>query len=397
VPLTGPEPIVVVGASLAGLRAVEALRRRGVDRSIVWVGAEATLPYDRPPLSKQVLRGTLTPERTALRANYPALGVEPLLGVRAVSLDGRNRQITLSNGDRVPYSAVIIATGARARPLPGTESIAGVHTLRTLEDALAIRAALERRPRVAVVGAGFIGLEVAASCRALGLEVTVVELLATPLERSLGKALGDAVAELHASEGVRLHTGVSVERVLGGEAFGGLSLSDGSIVEAELLVVGVGVVPETAWLDGSGVMLDRGVRCDSRCRTALPDVLACGDVVRWDGPAGPGTLHVEHWTNAVEQANAAVATLLDGDAAPPYVPLPYFWSDQYDAKLQFAGQVGEGDVLRVESGSVLTRDLVATYAHEGRVTAVLTVNNPAVFIRTRRAMQTELQQRAASG
>ncbi len=383
--MSSSEPIVVVGASLAGLRAVEALRRRGVDRSIVWVGAETVLPYDRPPLSKQVLRGEWEPARVALKANYPVLGVEPLLGVSATSLDTNNRQVHLSNGDRVPYSGVVVATGATARNLRGADALSGVHTLRTLDDALAIRRALERRPRVAVVGAGFIGLEVASSCRGLGLPVTVVEAMDTPLERQLGTTLGAAVGALHTSEGVMLRTGVGVEQLLGERNVEGLLLADGTTVSADLVVVGIGVEPETGWLTGSSVRLERGVVCDSRCRTTAPDVVACGDVARWRDAAGR-PMHVEHWTNAVEQANAAVAALLDGDAAPEYATVPYFWSDQYDAKFQFAGQVEPGDSLRVVSGQVATRDLVAVFGRAGRLTAVLTVNNPAAFIRTRRAL-----------
>ncbi|HEX4340108.1 MAG TPA: FAD-dependent oxidoreductase [Polyangiaceae bacterium] len=379
-------PIVVVGASLSGLRAVEAFRRRGVDRPIVWVGAENVLPYDRPPLSKQILRGDWDAARTALKANYPMLGVEPRLGVRATALDTTSRRVTLSDGESIPYSGVVVATGASARNLRGGEHVPGVHVLRTLDDALAIRAALEKRPRVAVVGAGFIGLEVAAVARGLGLDVTLVEALETPLERSIGLTLGAAVAALHTSEGVTLRTGVGVERILGEGNVERLLLADGTHVDADLVVVGIGVEPETAWLAGSSVQLERGVLCDSRCRSTAPDVVACGDVARWLAPSGK-TMHVEHWTNAVEQANAAVASLLDGDAAPEYSPVPYFWSDQYDAKLQFAGQTEPADTLRVVTGSVATRDLVATWGRDGKLTAVLTVNNPAVFIRTRRAIQ----------
>jgi NADPH-dependent 2,4-dienoyl-CoA reductase/sulfur reductase-like enzyme len=194
------------------------------------------------------------------------------------------------------------------------------------------------------------------------------------------------VADLHVAEGVTLRTGVSVERVLGGDRVETLVLSDGSKVEADLVVVGIGVIPETRWLAGSAVRLERGVLCDSRCRTGVPDVVACGDVARWRDGAG-NMMQVEHWTNAVEQANAAVAALLDGDGAPAYRTVPYFWSDQYDVKLQFAGHVEPGDTLRVVSGSVTTRDLVAIYGRAGRLTAVVTVNNPGVFIRTRRAVQ----------
>lgn len=379
------EPLVVVGASLAGLRAVEALRRRGDSRPVVWVGAESILPYDRPPLSKQILRGEWEPARAMLKANYAALGVEPMLGVRATALDAGARRVVLSSGERVGYSGVVIATGATARTLADAEGVMGVHTLRTMEDALAIRAALQARARVAIVGAGFIGLEVAASCRALGLDVTVVEALPVPLERQLGAAMGREVAALHVTEGVHLRTGVAVERLLGEGRVAGLALSDGSTVDADLVVVGIGVEPETRWLEGSAVELDRGVLCDSRCRTTARDVVACGDVVRFRDASG--TLrYIEHWTNAVEQAGAAIAALLDGDAASEYTPLPYFWSDQYDLKLQFAGRVEAGDELRVVSGSVATRDLVAVYGRGGRMTAVLTVNNPAAFIRTRKAI-----------
>jgi 3-phenylpropionate/trans-cinnamate dioxygenase ferredoxin reductase subunit len=227
---------------------------------------------------------------------------------------------------------------------------------------------------------------VAAVCRGLGLDVTVVEALETPLERALGSTMGAAVAALHASEGVVLRTGTGVERILGEGNVERLVLADGSTVDADLVVIGVGVIPETRWLEGSSVELDRGVVCDSRCRTTAPDVVACGDVARWTSKEGKA-MHVEHWTNAVEQANAAVSALLDGDGAPEYATVPYFWSDQYDAKLQFAGQIEPEDTLRVVSGSVATRDLVAIYGRAGRLTGVLTVNNPAAFIRTRRALQ----------
>jgi 3-phenylpropionate/trans-cinnamate dioxygenase ferredoxin reductase subunit len=383
--VNGPDGVTVVGASLAGLRAVEALRRRGYEGPITWIGAESTLPYDRPPLSKQVLRGELTPERVALKANYGALGVEPLLGVRATALDPGSRTITLSDGRALPYGCLVVATGASARTLPGASNLRGVHTLRTLDDALAIRAVLEKKPRVAVVGAGFIGLEVAASCRTLGLDVTVVEALSEPLERSIGSTMGRAVGELHASEGVVLRLGAGVERLLGEGDVEGLLLTDGTTVKADLVVVGIGVYPETDWLAGSGVALDRGVLCDARCRTSAPGVVACGDVARFTAADGRRML-VEHWTNAVEQANAAVATILEGDAAPPYAPLPYFWSDQFEVKLQFAGTIEPGDAFRVEQGSVVGRDLVALWGRHGKLTGVLTANNPAVFIRTRRAI-----------
>lgn len=382
--MTSPKQVVVVGASLAGLRAVEALRRRGYDGSIVWIGADPSPPYDRPPLSKQLLRGEWEPERTTLKADYAALAADLRLGRRAVSLDPRERRVGLDDGTTVEYEGLVIATGAAARTLPGSQALSGVHTLRTLDDALAIRRALAGRPQVAVVGAGFIGLEVAASCRALGLDVTVVEMARVPLVAALGEIMGEAIAELHRAQGVSLRTGVGVEALLGDGRVTGLRLSDGTTVPADLVVVGIGVVPETRWLEGSGVALGNGVVCDERCATNLPGVVASGDVAEWKNPLFGEAMRVEHWTNAVEQANAAIGTLLDGEAAPPFASVPYFWSDQYDAKLQFAGRIGKGDELRIVEGSVADRNLVALYGRAGKLRGVLTVNKPAMLIKHRR-------------
>jgi 3-phenylpropionate/trans-cinnamate dioxygenase ferredoxin reductase subunit len=381
-----PREIVVVGASLAGLRAVEALRRRGHDGKLTWIGAEPELPYDRPPLSKQILRGEWEPARAALRANYEALGVEPLLGTRAVALDLRAREIELAGGAKVSYDGLVIATGAKPKMLRGANGLAGVHTLRTLADALAIKAELQRRPRVAVVGAGFIGLEVAASCRALGLDVTVIEALDAPLAPALGRTMGDAIASMHRDHGVRLLTGVTVNGFVGNGSVSGLELSDGSTEPADLVIVGIGVAPETSWLETSGLALGDGVLCDERCAASAPGVVACGDVARFKSGLLGEAVRIEHWSNAVEQAAAAAARLLDGESAPPFSSVPYFWSDQYDAKVQFAGRASADDTLRIVEGSVAERNLVAHYGRDGRLTAVLTVNKPAAFIRGRRAI-----------
>ena len=260
-----------------------------------------------------------------------------------------------------------------------------MHTLRTLDDAMAIRRALERTPRVAVVGAGFIGLEVAASCRALGLDVTVVEAASVPLGAAIGDTMGNAIASMHRERGVTLRTGTGVAELVGDGAVAGLRLSDGTTVDAELVVVGIGVIPETRWLAGSGVALDGGVVCDDRCRTNVPDVFACGDVARYYNPIFGELMRVEHWTNAVEQATAVVASILDEDAPAPS-SVPYFWSDQYDAKIQFAGRIAPGDTLRVEEGTVHDKNLVAVYGRAGKLRGVLTVNKPAALIRSRRAI-----------
>lgn len=380
--------VVVVGGSLAGLRAVEALRRRGYGGRITWIGAERSPPYDRPPLSKQVLRGEWPPSRVTLapRPSYEELELDMRLGVRATSLDCRQRRVQLSDGSDVGFDGLVIATGAAPRTLPDSKHLEGVHVLRTLDDALAIRRVLSLTPRVAIVGAGFIGLEVAASCRSLGLDVTVVETAAVPLSIPLGGAMGSAIADVHRGRGVKLRTGVAVESLLGEHRVEGLRLADGTTVPADLVVVGIGVVPETAWLEGSGVALDHGVSCDSRCSTSVPGIVACGDVARWDHPLFGEAMRVEHWTNAVEQAGAAVQRLLEGDSAPPFSPVPYFWSDQYDLKIQFVGRATGADSFRVVEGSAETKDLVALYGKSGTLRGALVINKPSAMIRYRKAI-----------
>jgi 3-phenylpropionate/trans-cinnamate dioxygenase ferredoxin reductase subunit len=377
--------ITVVGASLAGLRSVEALRRRGFDGRIVWLGAEAELPYDRPPLSKQILRGEWEPARAALKANYEALGADLRLGTRATRLDLSSRAVETDGGSRVPFDGLVIATGARPKMLRGAEGLSGVLALRTLGDALAIKEALARKPRIAIVGAGFIGLEVAASCRTLGLDVTVLEATDAPLAQAIGRPMGEAIADMHRERGVRLRTGVTVEGFEGASTVSGLALSDGTTEPADLVIVGIGVVPETGWLETSGLALGDGVLCDERCATSADGVVACGDVARFRTASGE-SIRVEHWSNAVEQAASAVARLLDGPSAPAFTSVPYFWSDQYDAKVQFAGHASRDDTIRIVEGSVAERNLVAHYGRAGKLTAVLTVNKPAAFVRGRRAI-----------
>jgi NADPH-dependent 2,4-dienoyl-CoA reductase/sulfur reductase-like enzyme len=377
--------VVVVGASLAGLRAVEALRRDGFAGPLTLVGAESHRPYDRPPLSKQVLLGEWDESRVFFRQKdgYDALDLELRLGCPAVALDAEARELHLADGVRLGYGGLVIATGGAPRKLPGP-GLAGVHVLRSLDDARAVRQALLQRPRVAIVGAGFIGLEVAAACRKLGLPVTVVETLPVPLAGVLGLQMGERVAELHREAGVELRCGVAVQALRGESQVTGLVLSDGSEVAAELVVVGIGVRPCTEWLESSGLALDNGVLCDERCAASLPDVVAAGDVARWHNPLFGETMRVEHWTHAVEQANAAVARLLRGPAVEPFAPVPYFWSDQYDVKLQFAGRVRADDELQVVVGQLSDRKFVALYGRAGRLTGVLGFNAPAQVMQFRR-------------
>ncbi len=374
----------MVGASLAGLRAVETLRRRGFDGRISVVGAESTLPYDRPPLSKEILQGKWEPERTRLRdpASYEELDVDWRLGVRATGLDPDARELELDGARKLGFDRLLIATGASPRRLPGTPDLDGIHTLRTLDDALAIRAALERGPRVVVVGAGFIGAEVAASCRERGIDVTMLEVLPVPLVRAIGPELGGWLAAQHRDRGVDLRCGVGVAGFEGTGRLERVRLDDGTAIEADLAVVGIGVAPETDWLRDSGIELRDGIVCDASCATNIPGITAAGDVARWHNPLFSTEMRLEHWTNAVEQGAAAALRLLSEDhEAAPFRPVPFFWSDQYELKLQMVGYVSGEDELRIVQGSLEEGRFLALYGREGRLTGAFGLN------RARQVMQ----------
>ncbi len=379
-----PRAVTVVGASLAGLNAAEALRREGFDGPVTLIGAEGHLPYDRPPLSKQVLAGDWEPERAALTdpEELEDDGIEARLGLRATALDLDARQLALHTGETVEFDGLVIATGARCRTMPGTEGISGVHVLRSLDDCLALRADFEAMPqRVVVVGAGFIGAEVAATARGRGLDVTMVEALPTPLSRVLGDEMGEVCAEVHRDHGVDLRTAVGVERISGDGRVERVTLSDGSTIDADVVVVGIGVIPNTEWLDGSGLEVDDGVVCDATC-LAADRVAAAGDVARWPNELFGETMRVEHWDNAAQQGAHAARRLLDA-AVGPFTPVPWFWSDQYDRKIQLAGRVRGDDEVRVVTGSVDERRFAAIYGRAGRIVGVLGFNRPRHVMRYR--------------
>ena len=386
--------VTVVGASLAGVSAVRALRAQGFDGRITAVGAEAHEPYDRPPLSKVFLTAPDEPDADRLLQDDEDLDVEWRLGVRAVALDPTRHTVTVDDGAPIGSDAVVLATGARARRLPGTDGLAGVHTLRTLDDARALRAQLRAGGSLVVVGGGFIGAEVASSARSLGLDVTVVEAMPTPLAGPLGTTMGAAVAGLHADHGVRLRTGVGVSRLLGGDRVEAVELADGACLAADAVVVGIGAEPDVAWLADSGLDVDGGVRTDATCATAAPGVVAVGDCGRaYDVHAGRH-LRAEHWTHALQQPATAAATLLGSPA--PFTGVPYVWSEQYRLHVQLAGWTAGADEPEVVHGSVAERSFVATYARDGRLVAVLGVGAPGPFTKWRRTLRAAAAARLAA-
>ncbi|MEV6839573.1 FAD-dependent oxidoreductase [Streptomyces sp. NPDC051133] len=377
--------VAVVGASLAGLSAARSLRQRGYDGRLVVIGDEHHRPYDRPPLSKEFLAGAIGEADLALERDDEELRAEWVLGVRATGLDRGRRAIRLSDGREVRADGVVVATGATPRTLPGTEGLAGLHVLRTLDDARALRDELARGGRLVVIGGGFIGAEVASTAYALGLDVTVVEAAPTPLAGPLGETMGGIVSALHADHGVRLRCGVGVKGLSGERRVDAVLLEDGRSLPADIVVVGVGARPCVEWLEGSGVALDDGVKCGSDGRTGVTGVVAVGDCANWYDPRIGRHRRVEHWTGALERPDLAVATLLAYGATEPAAPRPpYFWSDQYGVKIQFVGHAAGADSVTVEEGSTDDRSFLAVYRRAGRPVAVLGMNQPRLFTRRRK-------------
>jgi NADPH-dependent 2,4-dienoyl-CoA reductase/sulfur reductase-like enzyme len=380
--------VTVVGGSLAGLSSARALRDAGFDGRITVVGDEPHRPYDRPPLSKELLSGRMTPADITLEAEGEDLAVDWRLGVRATALRPADRAVQLSDGTQLRSDGVVLATGARARTLPGTDGIERVHTLRTLDDALALADELRPDRSLVVIGAGFIGAEVASTAHRLGLSVTVLEALEVPLSGPLGEEMGRAVASLHQANGVRLLTGVGVHAVSAGSdgSVDRVELVDGRVLLADVVVVGIGAVPNVEWLAGSGVEVANGVICDSRGATSVPGVVAVGDCASWYDPLTGAHRRVEHWTGALERPSAAVATLLGrgGTVGPPRPA--YFWSDQYGARIQFAGAADLADEVTVEDGDLAEGSFLAVYRRAGSPVAVLGVDRMRPFTRMRRQL-----------
>jgi NADPH-dependent 2,4-dienoyl-CoA reductase/sulfur reductase-like enzyme len=374
--VTPPGDVLVVGASAAGLATVEALRRKGYEGRVTVLGAEAHLPYDRPPLSKQILGGSWTPEQARLRTPdaLSALGAEFVLGDPAVRLDARARTVHTASGWALTADAVVLATGLRPRTLPGPDGLAGVHVLRTLDDALGLRADLAPGRRVVVVGDGVLGAEIAATLCGTGVPVTLAGPQSAPLAYQFGPLAAGLLAELHAARGVELRLGAGVTGLAeqDGRATG-VRLESGEVLPADVVVVAFGAAPATEWLAGSGVLCDNGVVCDSRCRAA-DGIYAAGDVARWHHEGLDALLRLENRTNATEQAVAVAGNILGEDR--PYTPVPYFWTNQFDARIHVHGTLSATAEVSIVEGDPREGRFVARYHQGGEVVGVLGWNMP---------------------
>jgi len=373
--------LVVVGGSVAAARAVEEARRVGFDGEVTIVSKELHPPYDRPPLSKQFLVSEHDPERDTL-IDVDSLGVRLMADTAATGLSVRNHVVLTSGGD-VPYDAVILATGAEPRSLDLGAGIGGVCVLRTADDAMAIRDRLHPGARVVVVGAGFIGGEVASSCRARGADVTLVEELSLPLEKAVGSLIAERLALLHRQNGVDLRTRVTVKGVEGGAEVEKVVLSDGSRIDADLVVVGIGVVPSTGWLRGTGVTVNDGVACTPYLESTVPDVYAAGDIARWVNPWSGRSTRLEHWTAAGEQAEIAVRNALTEEREVCSI-VPYFWSEWYGHKLQMLGEPATEVELTGEGGAV--DPFLAVFRYDGRQVGAFALDRTGPLMRRRRAI-----------
>ncbi len=386
--MPAPDRLVVVGASLAANRLLRTLRRKGWEGTPVLVGAEPHLPYDRPPLSKQFLQGTTDRDTLDLGPADLYDGAELHLGRTATRLWPDERRVELDDGTSVVGDDVVVATGATPRRLPGQPDLEGVVVLRTVDDAARLRDRLATAEHLVVVGAGFIGSEVASSARALGVEVTVLEADTAPVVRGVGPVVGGALARLHRDAGVdlRLRTGVAGIEGRDGQVTG-VRTADGELVEADAVVVGIGVAPTTDWLEGSGLRLEDGVVTDDRCRAegGGGHVWAVGDVARWPSARYGQLLRVEHWTGAMDHAMTVAANLLGGDQV--HDPVPYVWSDQFGHKVQALGHVRADDEVVPLDGDLDGQDWVVGYLRDGRLAGVVGIDQPRAVMGRRRAVQ----------
>jgi 3-phenylpropionate/trans-cinnamate dioxygenase ferredoxin reductase component len=372
--------IVIVGGGLSAARTAEQLRRANYVGSITIVSDEVHLPYDRPPLSKQVLRSELDDVTLKPRDFYDENNITLLLGSAVKTLDTANQNVMLENGTALEYDEAVIATGLVPRRIPSIPDLRGIHVLRSFDESMALRDEAASARRAVVIGAGFIGCEVAASLRNLGVDVVLVEPQPTPLAAVLGEQIGSLVARLHRSEGVDVRTGVGVESVSGDDRVDKVILSDGAKLDTDLVVIGIGSRPNTEWLEGSGVKVDNGVVCDRVGRTSAPHVWALGDVASWQDATGR-QVRVEHWSNVAEQARVLVPSLLGQELPANFVVVPYFWSDQYDVKIQCLGEPEADDIVHLVSDD--GRKFLAYYERDGVVAGVVGGGMPGQVMKSR--------------
>lgn len=367
---------VIVGASVAGVNVAASLRSKGYDGSITLVDQDPRLPYDKPPLSKHALKPDWEPARGLLKPAdfYADSRIDLALGQPAVAMtpQASGATIRLADGTEFAGDTVVLAPGVRARTLPAASGLAGVHTIRTADDSERLGAVLQPGRRIVVVGCGFIGAEAAGIAHDLGCEVTIVEIATVPFGHLFGDDVGRALASRHTQRGVRLITGVGVASFHGKDAVTGVELADGTVVPADAVLLGLGAEPATQWLAGTGLDLSDGIRCDAQGRTALPGVYAAGDAAAWHDPESGGWRRIEHWTTAREQAAVVAGTIVDPEFTGPAVPpVPYFWSDQYGARLQFLGTATGADDVRLVSGSLEGEQFVVLYGRAGRLVGAL--------------------------
>jgi NADPH-dependent 2,4-dienoyl-CoA reductase/sulfur reductase-like enzyme len=371
--------IVIVGGGLAAARTAEQLRRSEYAGRITIVSDEVHLPYDRPPLSKEVLRKEVDDVALKPREWYDENDVTLRLGAAATGLDTAEQTVTLADGAVLGYDELVIATGLVPRRIPALPDLAGIRVLRSFDESMALRDHASAAQRAVVIGAGFIGCEVAASLRSLGVDVVLVEPQPTPLAAVLGEQIGELVARLHREEGVDVRLGVSVAEVRGQDHVEAVVLTDGAGLPADLVVVGIGSRPATEWLEGSGVEVDNGVICDEAGRTSAPNVWALGDVASWRDTTGHQA-RVEHWSNVADQARVVVPAML-GQDVPSAVVVPYFWSDQYDVKIQCLGEPEATDVVHLVEDD--GRKFLAYYERDGVLVGVVGGGMPGKVMKVR--------------
>nr|WP_174236976.1 FAD/NAD(P)-binding oxidoreductase [Mycobacterium basiliense] len=375
----GAQGIVIVGGGLAAARTAEQLRRADYSGPITIVSNEVHLPYDRPPLSKEVLRSEVDDVALKPREWYDEKAITLRLGSAVTGLDIKAQTVTLADGTELGYDELVIATGLVPRRIPSFPDLAGIRVLRSFDECMELRNHASAAKHAVVVGAGFIGCEVAASLRGLGVHVVLVEPQPTPLASVLGEQIGELVARLHRAEGVDVRTGLGVAEVRGAGHVETVVLTDSTELDADLVVVGIGSHPATDWLAGSGIEVDNGVICDQAGRTSAPKVWALGDVASWRDPMGHQA-RVEHWSNVADQARVVVPALL-GREVPSNVVVPYFWSDQYDVKIQCLGEPHATDIVHLVEDD--GRKFLAYYERDGVLVGVVGGGVPGKVMKVR--------------